>query len=274
MKKKVYESKYYFVDESGDPELFNRKGDVIVGRPGCSRYFILGFLDVENPKILREKIRALKVNVLNDPYFKKIPSMQIENKKTAISFHAKDDIPEIRHEVYKVLRSFDGLSFIAVVKDKLQDVQYATSRKSNDSLYRYNGNELYDFLTRRLFKNHLHLASKYNIYYSIRGKKPRTRIFGECLTKAQQKFLEENKINSSSEIKVFPTKSEKEPCLQATDYFLWALQRFYVRKEERYLDYLKDMYKLIIDIDDTRNRPYGEYYDSKRNIIDISKIKP
>jgi hypothetical protein len=29
---------YYFVDEAGDPVLFNRKERVIVGDEGCSRY--------------------------------------------------------------------------------------------------------------------------------------------------------------------------------------------------------------------------------------------
>jgi len=38
--------RHYFVDEAGDAVLFNKKGLVIVGTHGCSRYFILGLLDV------------------------------------------------------------------------------------------------------------------------------------------------------------------------------------------------------------------------------------
>jgi hypothetical protein len=38
--------KYYFVDEAGDPTLFDRKGKVIVGTEGCSRFFRLGLLDI------------------------------------------------------------------------------------------------------------------------------------------------------------------------------------------------------------------------------------
>ncbi len=29
---------HYFVDEAGDPTLFNRKGQLIIGNEGCSRY--------------------------------------------------------------------------------------------------------------------------------------------------------------------------------------------------------------------------------------------
>ncbi|MBI2506445.1 MAG: hypothetical protein HYW07_24785 [Candidatus Latescibacteria bacterium] len=39
----------YFVDEAGDGTLFEGKGWVIVGQPGCSRYFILWVLDVPRP---------------------------------------------------------------------------------------------------------------------------------------------------------------------------------------------------------------------------------
>lgn len=34
----------YFVDEAGDPVLFNRRREVVVGRDGCSRYFVIGCL--------------------------------------------------------------------------------------------------------------------------------------------------------------------------------------------------------------------------------------
>jgi hypothetical protein len=36
--------RYYFVDEAGDPMLFNRRKEVVVGGEGCSNYFILGLL--------------------------------------------------------------------------------------------------------------------------------------------------------------------------------------------------------------------------------------
>jgi len=52
--------------------------------------------------------------------------------------------------------------------------------------------------------------------------------------------------------------------LQAVDYFLWALQRFYELGEERYVRYLWDAFRLVHDIDDTRQAGYGEYYTQKK----------
>ena len=37
-----------FVDEAGDPTLFSGSGRAIVDTPGCSRFFILGGLEVDD----------------------------------------------------------------------------------------------------------------------------------------------------------------------------------------------------------------------------------
>lgn len=51
--------------------------------------------------------------------------------------------------------------------------------------------------------------------------------------------------------------------LQAVDYYLWALQRFYERGEARYLEYIWPQTLEIIDLDalpqKKRGRPAGEF---------------
>ena len=76
-------AKCCFVDEAGDAVLFNRRGKVIVGKPGCSRFFIVGCLDVADPDALAKDLDALRTRLLADPYFAGVPSMQSEAKKTA-----------------------------------------------------------------------------------------------------------------------------------------------------------------------------------------------
>ncbi len=92
--------RHYFVDEAGDGTLFNKRGRIIVGTEGCSRFFILGLLDVLGPESLAREMEELRARLLADPYFKGVPSMQPEAKKTALAFHAKDDVPEVRREVF------------------------------------------------------------------------------------------------------------------------------------------------------------------------------
>ena len=48
-------SRHYFVDEGGDGTLFSRTGKVLVGTEGCSRFFILGLLDVPDPMALNDR---------------------------------------------------------------------------------------------------------------------------------------------------------------------------------------------------------------------------
>jgi hypothetical protein len=90
---------HYFVDEAGDPTLFNRKGRVIVGDGGCSRYFMLGKLEISEPEVLSAQLAALRQELVADPYFKAVPSMRPGNRKTALAFHAKDDVSEVRRRI-------------------------------------------------------------------------------------------------------------------------------------------------------------------------------
>ncbi len=61
---------HYFVDEAGDPTLFSRKGKILIGSDGCSKFFILGKLDIENPQVLEIDLENLRNQLLNDFDFK------------------------------------------------------------------------------------------------------------------------------------------------------------------------------------------------------------
>jgi len=112
------DQRHYFIDEAGDGVLFNKRGRVIVGTEGNSRFFMLGLLHVEDPASLGAKLTVLRKEVLSDPYFAGIPSLQPERRKTALAFHAKDDLPEIRKMVFDLLHDTPGLRFYALVRDK------------------------------------------------------------------------------------------------------------------------------------------------------------
>ena len=136
---------HFFVDEAGDPTLFDAKGRILVGQDGCSKTFIVGKLDVGDPAALQRALAQLRADLLADPYFKRVPSMQPERGKTALAFHAKDDVAEVRREVFKVLVGLD-LRFYAVVRHKAALLDYVRQRNEREPGYRYRGDELYDTL--------------------------------------------------------------------------------------------------------------------------------
>lgn len=61
--------------------------------------------------------------------------------------------------------------------------------------------------------------------------------------------------------------------LQVVDYYLWALQRMYETAEDRFFESLRPAYRLIMDLDDTTNKPYGEWY-TDNNPLTLERMLP
>lgn len=256
-------ARHYFVDEAGDPILFDGKGRVRIGTEGCSRYFAVGLLDVADHAALAADMAQLRQDLLADPYFKDVPSMQSAARKTALYFHATNDLPEVRREVFKLLQRH-VLKFSAVVRDKMAVLNYVRSRNERDPAYRYNHNELYDHIVRQLFKQRLHKHDDYNVCFAIRGNAPRTAAFKAALEAARERFANERGIAIASRLDVKAARPPAVPALQAVDYFLWALQRTYEKREDRYLELLWPQCSLIVDVDDKRAAKYGVYYTKEK----------
>lgn len=254
--------KHYYVDEAGDPTLFSAHGSVLVGKEGCSRYFILGMLDVAHSDALVQELDGLRTRLMADPYFSGVPSMQTVARKTAQAFHAKDDLAEVRREVFAVLLKHE-LRFHAVVRDKLQVLAYVRQKNERNDDYRYSPNELYDLTVSRLFKDKLHKADTCNITFARRGKSDRTAALRKALLVAQTRFYEKYGIVSQAQISTHAEPSAGSVALQAADYFLWALQRLYERGEDRYVKLLWPAFRLVQDVDDTRRDRYEVYYTQK-----------
>ena len=150
------DANWFYVDESGDPTFYDRKGNLLVGQPGCSPILILGFIETTDPKPLRQALSDLRALIINDPYFVDVPSLA----KTRIAFHAKDDLPEIRFQVYKLLAELDFKAQFIVAR-KLERV-FRNSFKADEHAF-------YDHLVSRLFQNALHRYKDNHIIFAKRG---------------------------------------------------------------------------------------------------------
>ena len=257
---------HFFVDEAGDPTLFDAKGRILVGEEGCSQTFILGKLDVDNPQALHAALEALRVELLADPYFKRVPSMQTKRGKTARSFHAKDDVAEVRREVFKLLAGFD-LRFYAVVRHKDALLDYVRQRNEREPDYRYRGDELYDTLVEELFRRYHPFADQLNICFAKRGNKSRTHAFRSAIERAEARFKSDFGIRRSEEVIITASTPPESTGLQAVDYCLWALQRHYERGEARYIELIWDKVVEIEDMDHIVDGRKGVAYTKKRPLI-------
>jgi hypothetical protein len=124
--------------------------------------------------------------------------------------------------------------------------------------------KLYDYLVRRLFKDLLHKDDEYYIHFAKRGKSDRTVALREALEAARHRFSVQWGITSGAPTHVIASTPLAHGGLQAVDYFLWALQRLYECREDRYVELLWPAFSLVNDLDDTRQARYGVYYSRKK----------
>jgi hypothetical protein len=250
---------WFFVDEAGDPIFYDRRGNFIVGQPGCSPILILGFIETPNPQPVRQAILKLQREIVSDPYFQEFPSL----KKTAVAFHAKDDVPEIRYQVYKLLA---GLDFRA---------QFVVARKI-ERVFRNNfqakETEFYDHLVSQLFENVLHRYQTNHIYFAKRGSRDRQIPLSRAIEQGIQRFEQKWQATVATTITIQAQMPKGEPCLSVIDYMNWAVYRAFTRGEMRYFNTVVDKVSLLVDLYDIDKYPNNWY--NRRNPFDAKKITP
>lgn len=263
----------YYVDESGDLTLFDKKGKIIVGKDGVSKIFMIGLVYFDNPVEVENKLQELRNNLLVDEKYKNIPSMQPSVGKTALYFHAKNDHSEIRKQVFQLLPHLNSKVLIVIrrkyeLAKTAQGLAYVTNNQS-----KIQNNDIYDDLVTRLFKNMLHQADENKIIFARLGKSERRQALANAIRKAKSNFERQWQKGHDVPTTIEVATSSQEIGLQVIDYYLWALQRLYEKNDDSFFTPLINNYSMIMDLDDTKNNEYGEWY-SKRNPLTLEKIKP
>lgn len=249
---------YYFIDESGDPTFFDAKGNYIVGTEGCSAILILGFIKTEKPEEIRRALATLRTEISTDEYLKTIPSI----KKSSVSFHAKNDCPEVREKVFKMLKTLPFKCQFIVARKRL-DI-FTKRHQKNENVF-------YNEIISRLLENKLH-KSDCVLYFSKRGNQLKQIHLDTAIRSAILRFEEKTNTKVETETKVYIQVPTDEPCLQVIDYMNWAVYRAFTKREERYLTFLKEKVSFICDIYDLKKYPNNFYY--KSNPFDVQKISP
>ena len=119
----------------------------------------------------------------------------------------------------------------------------------------------------------LHKADINFVTVAKRGKSSRLKALNAAINKAKANFEAKWNITSNNLITIKTAYPNEFIGLQIVDYYLWALQRMYERKEDRYFNLLAPNFRMIMDIDDKREKPYGQWY-TDQNPLTLKKIKP
>jgi len=249
----------FFVDESGDPTFYDAKGHLIVGEKGCSPILILGFISTDQPQIIRRELHRLQQELATDKYLLPVPSF----KKSLRAFHAKDDCPEVRQAVFKLIVNLPFESQFIVAR-KIEKV--FTKSFGRDE------NKFYDNMVSRLFENVLHEHTLNHIYFDKRGSRKRQQPLEASIRSGIERFEERWDTKIASQFSVNSQSATGEPCLQIADYMNWAVQRVFTKEEMRYFDFVKEKVRLVWDVYDLAKYPNNYYHAG--NPLDIKKISP
>lgn len=213
-----------------------------------------------------------RAELLADPYFAGVPSMSPRRGMTAFLFHAEDDAPEFRREVFRILKEAEVEIYAAfrrkcVVAEELRAHFRRTGRKLGSDF-------IYEELVTSIFQNRLHVPDENRIVFARRGRSDRNVALTSAIELAKWKFEARWKKGVDRPTTFASDTPSEVAGLQVGDYFPWALQRLLERAEPRYFEYLRAAYRLILDRDDTRRRPYGEFYTASSNPLATDKLMP
>jgi len=259
MKKTQHNHHWFFVDESGDPTFYDETGKLIVGIGGCAPILLLGFIEVTNPQPIRRAVLDLKHKLVSDPYFRDFPSIN----RTAIAFHATDDLPEIRYQFFKLIATLDIKAQFLVAR-KLENV-FRNNFHSREI-------EFYDHLVTKLFENVLHRYDQNHIYFAKRGSRERQAPLSDAIHRGLERFEKKWGKKVYTQIEIQAQTPVGEPCLSIIDYMNWAVYRAFTRGEMHYFHTIEDKVSFLVDLYDALNYPRNWY--SRKRKFDIKKITP
>ena len=134
-------------------------------------------------------------------------------------------------------------------------MEFVRKQEADYQDYHYNPNNVYDYFVKLLFQNALHKEDKYFITFAKRGRSDRTDALQKAIIKSQKLYDKKHHTNTKFRFDAIPEIPQNNYGLQAVDYFLWALQRLYERKEDRYFEYLKDSFSTVLDISNSPSKP-------------------
>jgi hypothetical protein len=254
--------KYFFIDESGDPDFYAAGGKLIVGSAGFQPLLLMGMIETEDRRALRKAMENLKKKIEGDPLFNKLHSV-----KPGWYLHAITDHPDIRTRVVDAIRSLDGFrTFVVIGRKKL--LRFNMTHKNDPT-------EFYYDLLHHLLKQRMNDSDCFYQIYLAHRQKANMKKFETAIRRALERDNERRKKPRTIQYHCDIVMSAEYPEIGIVDYLLWSLQRYIIRKEDRFFDTLKGKYSLIIDLYDTAHysaagKKTTNYY-TKENPFSIEK---
>jgi hypothetical protein len=252
-------SKYFFyIDESGSPDFFGKRKQPLWLTDEFQPVLLLGMLGTKQPRVLQKAVKEFADKILADPLYNSIYSISQPNW----FLHAKDDHPEVRIKFFEFIRQLDNIECYVIIARKIPELFLA---KHNGNANEFYFDVLYNLLKQYPFQADLH----YQFYLSRRDS-ANTKPFVEAVHKVVSKIAGKSDSPSSNyQCDIVRAADSLE--LSVLDYLLWAVQRYVLKAERRYLTAMEGRIKLIYDVYDASAE--NRVYDAE-NPFDLKKAAP
>ncbi|WP_419800417.1 hypothetical protein [Mucilaginibacter sp.] len=216
--------KFYFLDESGDAEFFGKRGKKLWEYEGWHPILIMGLLETNDRKRLRKDVLEFQENILNDVYYNSIDSMKVENH----FFHARSDHTDVRAAFFQFLRSRNDFKcyFSIVEKEPAEFIEVFDKKPTR----------FYFHVVEQLLDLPIYNYQDEHSFYLSRRNKTTNDDFDRVIKAALNKEMQQENILYSADI----VKSSEYPELCVIDYMLWALQRWIMKGEARFIKAMAD----------------------------------
>ena len=109
--------------------------------------------------------------------------------------------------------------------------------------------------------------------FATRSRRDPTAALRAALGKAEQIYEQNFGVKPKHTVNVVSSNPKQHAGLQAVDYFLWALQRFYEKGEDRFWKFVWPRVRLVHDLDDTREHSFGTIYTAQKPLTLEARAK-
>ncbi len=227
---------YLFIDESGDATFYAKRKKLLIGQEGFQPMLNLGLVTLEDKKNIRKAVVDFQHEIHADPLYSGIYSV----KRPNWYLHARGDAPEIRAKFIELIRMLPGYEIYVVIGRKRLKT-FENKHNSNEKEFYF---DLVYHLLNGLFKDEY---TDYRVFLSARESSTQhhlARVIDRAIERDNRDLEKPWKITYQHDI----VRSEDTPELSIIDYYLWALQRYILKGEERFYESLKHRYTFILDL--------------------------
>lgn len=249
---------FFYIDESGSPDFFGRRKQPLWLTDDFQPVLFLGMLITKQPRILQKAVTEFANKILADPLYNSIYSVS----QPYWFLHAKDDHPEVRVKFFEFIRQLDNIEGYVIIARKIPELFLA---KHNG-----NANEFYFDVLYNLLKQYPFEANSHCQFYLSKRDSTNTKPFMEAVQSIISKFTDASGMATCTyQCDIVRAADCAE--LSILDYLLWAVQRYVLKAERRYLTAMEGRIRLIYDVYDAD--AVNRIYDAE-NPFDLKKAAP